>query len=536
VARHLAALKFALLRGGLRRGGAGSVVALLIALAVALFFAGTAALGLMTMRTILARDACDITALVFGLLAVGWALGPLLALASDSTLDIDRLALFPLTARQLMPGLLLAALIGVGGVFTTVVLLGAFVGVSKPGGPTLVAGAAVVLELVLCLSLSRWVSTALSVAASKRRWRDVALFVGPVLALVVNVTIQTANRAVFVNDRAQSRLRTHAHALSVARQVVRWLPTGWSTVAIHAARQGDYLVALALVVATALVALGLIALWWRAIQHATTTSGSTAAPPRTGHNTLVPKFVPWLPHNAFGAVAAKELRYTWRDPRRRAAVLGLVFAGVLPLIVFRGLNSSDARTTFIAVWPALNVGLNSNAFGFDGDRLWVDVAAGVSIADELRARTLARLVTATPVIVVLIVALVALARTAAGVVPALGAVCAALGIGAGLAAVLSVRTPFSMADARRGNAFGGAGAGENASAGFAALGAVVVAGLLVSPLIIASLRLPLSSPWQSVIAATGVAIGVFGWRGGLAFATNPRRPDGPALLALLTKA
>ena len=179
--------------------------------------------------------------------------------------------------------------------------------------------------------------------------------------------------------------------------------------AVHAARTGNYAVALAGLAATALLCLGLTALWWRAIQSATTTTASPGASRHVGAQRAHPHAVAWLPHNALGAIVAKELRYTWRDPRRRAALLGLLFAGVLPLFIFRGLAATNPRTCFIAVWPALNIGLNANAFGFDGDRLSVDVAAGISVADELRARTLARLLGAVPVVLLLIGALAALA-------------------------------------------------------------------------------------------------------------------------------
>jgi ABC-2 type transport system permease protein len=534
MAWHLARLKLALVRGGLRRGGKGGIVAFTVTALGAVFLAGTCALALLSMRSILPSTACDIAAVVFTLLAVFWALGPVLALASDATIDIDKLSLFPLTARQLMPGLLLAAAIGFGGLFSTIVLLGALVGMGGTGPSVVVALLAVVLELVLCLALSRWISTALSAAASKRRWRDVALFLGPILALVINLAIQTANRAVFVADGTR-KLRTHSHALRVTRTVLHWLPTGWSTVAVHAARQGDYLVAVLGLGATAMVALGFTALWWRAIQRATTTSVTPGVAQRTARTALIPRTLSWLPRSALGAIVAKELRYTWRDPRRRAALLGVMFAGVLPLFVFRGLTASNARTCLIAVWPALNIGLNANAFGMDGDRMWVDVAAGVSVTDELRARTIARLMATLPVVGVLLIGFAVLAGTATGVAPALGAVAAAVGIGSGFAAVLSVRTPFPMGDATRGNAFGGGGTGENASAGFTALGAMLLAGLLVTPLVLVSLNLPLTSPLQSVVAVIGLGAGVIGWRVGLAVATSPRRPDGAALLARLTR-
>ena len=106
---------------------------------------------------------------------------------------------------------------------------------------------------------------------------------------------------------------------------------------------------------------------------------------------------------------------------------------------------------------------------------------------------------------------------------------AAIGIGFAFAAVLSVRAPFPMSDTGAATPSVAEVRAKKPSAGFAALGAVFLASLIVSPLVLLSLHLPLTSPLQTAIALGGTAIGYVAWRFGLAAATSPRRPDGAAL-------
>ena len=120
-----------------------------------------------------------------------------------------------------------------------------------------------------------------------------------------------------------------------------------------------------------------------------------AAAVRDESTALMPRGLS-LPLTPVGAIVAKELRYTWRDPRRRAAILGLLWPALFPLLqLFQG-TSRGARMCFIAVIPIGVLTGNSNHFCFDGDRLWTDIAAAVSLRTELVARTLARLIMVIP--------------------------------------------------------------------------------------------------------------------------------------------
>src|SRR5207247_1799142 len=106
-----------------------------IGLAAALGLVG--GIGLSVLRFAPDRIVDDVVPGAFaGLLAI-WVLGPLVSVGSEGTLEVDKLALFPLTGRQLMPGLLLAAMVGAGGLTTVLIAAGAVIG-TAPASPALV--------------------------------------------------------------------------------------------------------------------------------------------------------------------------------------------------------------------------------------------------------------------------------------------------------------------------------------------------------------------------------------------------------------
>src|SRR5439155_1576533 len=83
-----------------------------------------------------------------------------------------------------------------------------------------------------------------------------------------------------------------------------------------------------------------------------------------------------LPPDRIGATAAKDLRYSTRDPRRRAPLIAaLVLPAVAlwaPLSQIPDRPGSATLLALIAVLPA--AGLTLNQFGLDGAALWMTVA------------------------------------------------------------------------------------------------------------------------------------------------------------------
>ncbi|MBA2609501.1 MAG: hypothetical protein H0U92_11210 [Actinobacteria bacterium] len=531
--RHLVSLKLALLRGGLKRGGRRSALALIASLLFAFGLGALTFLALVALRTTTDATSSDVAAVVFFVLLLGWVVAPLLALASDNTLDIDRLSAFPLTGRQLMPGLLLSAAVGPGGVFTALVLLGVFVGTAPMGLGAIPVAVVVALEFLLCMALSRLVSTTLSAATSKRRWRDVALFVGPLLALVINGGLQLLNGR-FTDESGRFSTDPQSDFVIVTRRIARWLPTGWGAQAIHGAQTKSFVAPALGLLATAGLIAGVVALWWRAIQAATTNPATGGRSKRAVRTALFPWAVVGLPKNALGGIVAKELRYSWREPRRRAALLGLLTPALFPLLRLGDASTAGPRLCLLAALPMLTAGANPNLFGFDGDRFWADVVAAVPTRTELLARTLARALITVPLGLLLLAALVAFTRSPSGALPAIGLMAAVLGVASGYSAIASVRAPFPMPDVGRGNIFGSGGSGGGSAGGLASLAVVFGTMLTVSPLVVATLVVSVDTA-QAVVFPLGLLVGVGGWLLCLRIAIPRQSGTEADLLAKLTR-
>ncbi len=110
MARLFAALKLRLLRNGVRRAP-GRILALVLALVLGALVGGGGLVALASLRG-QGHQATSVGIVVFTMLALGWTVMPPLLFGADETLDPARLALLPLTRRQLMTGLLAASAVG----------------------------------------------------------------------------------------------------------------------------------------------------------------------------------------------------------------------------------------------------------------------------------------------------------------------------------------------------------------------------------------------------------------------------------------
>src|SRR3954462_14849746 len=79
-------------------------------------------------------------------LFVCWISLPVLGFGSDETLDPSRLALLPLTRRQLMGGFLAASLVGIAPVATLLGMSGAAIGYTRSGASFVLVVAAIAVE------------------------------------------------------------------------------------------------------------------------------------------------------------------------------------------------------------------------------------------------------------------------------------------------------------------------------------------------------------------------------------------------------
>lgn len=474
MARLFAALKLRLVRNGLRRAP-GKILALILAVVFGTVVGGGVLVGLAALRGT-GRTATDVGNLLFTLLTLGWTVFPPLLFGADETLDPARLALLPLTRRELMTGLLAASAVGIPAAVTSLALIGALIGLSGGPASVLVGLLAVGLELALCLSLSRAVTSALSGLLRSRRGRDLSILVGAALAVSVQV----------LNLGAQRLLRsTDGHAVLSVADRLRWTPPGLAAAAMGDARDGRYgLATLELAVVAATVVL-LLAWWHRTLARSLTTADASSSIPTRARPKPFAAHLPQLTGRA-GAVAAKDLRYAWRDPRRKTAwVSALLLGAIVPSAAAATGTGLHPGTVFVVCSVAALAGMQSfNAIGLDGAATWVNLTTTDSPADlvaDLAGKNLAVTLIAVPALAAVGVTLAALSG-GWGLLPlALAAAGCLLGVALGVGNMLSVRAPYAVPERPTG-AFATTGAGQGCAIGLLALlGLASVLALLVPP-------------------------------------------------------
>ena len=196
----LVRLKLTLFRNSLRRS-LWRTVGLIIGMVYGLGLVVMAIAGLVVLRFTSASLTADVTVLTFSLLTLGWLLMSLLVFGIDETVDPSKFALLPVSARQLLPGLVLAGLISIPGVATVLISAGLVVSWARTLPLTLAAVIAVPLGIATCFLLSRTATSALASFLASRRFRDLAVvllaLIGAGLAIGGNLIGSLAERGLF---------------------------------------------------------------------------------------------------------------------------------------------------------------------------------------------------------------------------------------------------------------------------------------------------------------------------------------------------
>jgi ABC-2 type transport system permease protein len=497
-------LKLRLMTGALRgNGGSVRAVGLVLAILAGLY---VMPIGFGLLASLHGRPlAGDISVVVFTVAFVGWAVLPLLAFGTDETLDPARLALLPLSRRTTITGLFAAALTGIGPLVTFVVLLGTVAAAATGPASVAVGLLAVALELAMCVTGSRALTTAFSGLLRSRRGRDLGIVAGALLTFAVvggNIALQ---RSLLIG--------TFGKSLGTFARVVRWAPPGMVAHAIGDAARGNYLAALPELAVGAVTVAALLWAWMTVLGRALISPDSSSlASRRQARPAALPLSLPAAAAMPPGTVAAglaglrperasraltvavKELRYSWRDPRRKAGWLGLGMAVIVTLSVSRfgtgpgGLAGMAGPVLIVAaIYGGTIAGIQSaNQFGLDGSALWLNVAA-TSRPQDLRAdlagKNLASALVALPVFAVLYTALGLLTHQATYPAAAFGMAACALGVTLGITSVASILMPYAVPE-RRASAFGGGGTGRGCLAALANFSIMVLAVVLLSPVLI----------------------------------------------------
>ncbi|WP_328463822.1 ABC transporter permease [Actinoplanes sp. NBC_00393] len=439
-------LKLRITRNGLRGRPARIVMFVLGAVAACMLavlgYAAFATPGLLDS----ARSAGILFAFGGGLLVFGWLFLPLLFFGVDDSLDPAQFALLPLTRRTLLAGLSVAALIGLPALATLAATAGMVDTAARLGGPgaALAQVLGVLCGLVLCVTVSRAVTSAFATALRSRRARDLAT----ILLAVVAASLGPAQLLLLgLLNRADWE------SVETIAAVVGWTPFGAPyTVGLDVAAGRAWAVPLKLLIVSAAVS-GLLWWWSRTLERAmagAATAGSRRGLTATrldGRGPVAQLLFRWSPRSRFGALMARETRYWWRETRRRAALITLAVAGLfLPLSSAFGSDGGGARNLAVLVSAIAPIGL-ANQFGYEGSAYATNLATGISGRLEVHSRAAAHALFTVPML--LLVALVTglLAGGRPESIPAqFGTLIATYGVGLALVLPVSVRAAYALPD------------------------------------------------------------------------------------------
>jgi ABC-2 type transport system permease protein len=533
---HFVALKVALIRNGLRGSPlriALFLVGSLIGLIMALF--GFILLALPPARAI---DRSALPVFLFTALFVAWLLFPLFGYGLDETLDPDRLALLPLSRAGLMKGLLASSLIGIAPAATLLALLGAVFGYGSLGVGGLLVVAGVGVELLLCLTAARAVTTGLSRLMRSRRARDVWVGAFALFGVALNLMAQ-----------ALRLVGRPAGSAEVARlsDVLRWFPPGLAGRAVLEAGAGRTLVSV-VDLALAAAAVWLLGLWWaKNLDRLTTTTEPARRAAASGDlprpaamvarksGSLFPRVAWFLPRNRRGAVAAKELRYLWREPGQRAARFSSILIsvlGVAGVVANRRFHRPEmVLATVVFVWLfSLN---GAGLFAMDRSAYWMNAVAPGDPSQDLLGKNQALALINLPVFVFIAVGLAAFTKGWAYLPLTIALAAGVFAVVLGLGNIASVRLAQPMPESTT-NVWA-MRSGQGCGTAMVMLLVLMAMQILVAPLgVMVLLGLTVWRPLLVVTAPVAVAYGLAVYLVGFRIASNWLRQHQPELLEALS--
>lgn len=483
------------------------------------------------------RSAGVVAALGGGLLVLGWLFLPLVFFGVDESLDPARFALLPLDRRTMVTGLIAAALAGLPAISMLIATTGLVLSSGQLGGAgaALAAAVGVVCGLLLCVAVSRAVTSAFATALRSRRARDLAAISLAVVAALLGplqlVALSEARNADW--DR-----------LVIAARIVGWTPLGAPyTLGQEVVEGRAWAVPVKLLITLATIA---ALLWWwsRSLESAMLGATGNApgrtrdAPAGTPVDQLFPRLLPWLPRTRFGALVSREVHYWWRETRRRASLITFTVVGVfLPVMVGLGSGGlADARggphgvaggsLIFVGVLAAVSLG---NQFGFEGNAYAANIVAGVPGRVELHSRVLGFCVYLVPLLAVIAVVVGIVVGAPAEIPALLGMLAAAYGMGLAVVLPVSIFGAYALPDTSNPFAIS---SGAGLTKGLLSFGALLTAGVGTLPMLVVAYLL--GDAWTWVGLPIGLAYGLVAYLVGaqLAGALLDRRM--PELLAAVS--
>jgi ABC-2 type transport system permease protein len=317
----------------------------------------------------------------------------------------------------------------------------------------LIAPLALLLLYAQMVAAGQTLLALLNSVLRSRRFRDISFVLLAIFGSTFYLWQQLAIRQ--LGERG-FRIR-HLLELQVSPWL-EWTPPGMTARAIQSAAAGDWAGALVNLGLSALVLAALAAAWHRALTALMTSAETGGGPGRAAAPaTRIAGWTPPLPlPRPILALAAKDLRYFWRDPQIKAMILNTLLAlSILIVAPWVGMRAplDVGQSNWLVLGLPLPVILTTlalafNAFGMERGGLRVLFLLPISPTRLLLGKNLAVLAVAALETAILGGVLAAISGgwslLPVGVAATLAAVLVTLGVGNAVAIFLPGRMPEGM--------------------------------------------------------------------------------------------
>ena len=486
-----------------------------------------------------------VTVVSGSLIVLGWTFLPLAFFGSDQTLDPARFTPFPLRGRQLSLGLVLGGIVGIPGLMTAILSLGAalpWLGAPAALVAGLVGGA---LGFVISQIGCRVAAAAFSGALSSRKGRDRSAMIGLIVILLLSLLGYGASLIVnwFASD--PDRWKRVLEVSQPVGAVLAWTPLGAPWALAGDVAQGNWLLGAGhLAVSGAYVWLGL-RLYGAILDHMLVTPTQTEVAATVVKGDAVARAASW--RWAKGALApvavimARCLRYWRRDPRYLGTIPVLLILPILFTVigVTMGTVAEEVPAFITTGYIGMGLGLTAMMAGYalsadlasDSTAWWIHLVSGVKGWQDRLGRVLADLVWAAPLIVVVTVAMMAVLGHVGRLPGALGASLVLYLTALGVSSVASALIVYPVA--LPGESPLKTKTGMMGSQMLSQFGCMLVSGLLALPVCVWAV---MAGGWQGwLVLLVGVVWGLAVLAAGVVLGGRIMDSRAPAIMATLVK-
>lgn len=306
--------------------------------------------------------------------------------SGEGQISPESFVTLPVTAKEVLPSLVLVQLLQTRGVLALICTLVTTV-VSSVSFAA--AGVGVVgVVLVIVANILSLITTIVMAEA---------------LALLLNSTTDSAKKK---NSRAVFSLLAYMVGcigfvllfnnigtdpetqLSQLGNIAQWTPVAAATGIATCAITGNWLGVFICTVITAVTLAGGVAIWWNAVNKRLSapldnqSGGKTSSRRRQATGSIL---LPWLPYNPRSAVFSRALYYALRDSRTLTTIIMIPFMAIYFIVMTRTIGP---QMILVAIPLLVVIGTSSatNDYGQDGPSNWLHMVSGIRSADLVLGR------------------------------------------------------------------------------------------------------------------------------------------------------